>query len=68
MGTSAASHQSGFWGNVLHNKPFLSIRHMTAVMEDKVVWSDEIVLELFGQSVRYYICKETRQFHSCNKV
>ncbi len=52
--TTAALHQSGFYGRVARRKPLLSARHMKARMEfakkqlkdskmvtNKILWSDE---------------------------
>lgn len=45
-------------------KPLLSKRHIPADLEDEIIRLGKIEIELFGLSVRYYICKETRQFSS----
>ena len=58
---SAALHQSGLYGWVARQKPLLSKRHMTAhldfakrnlkdfqTMRNKILWSDETKIELFG--------------------
>ncbi|KAL0164461.1 hypothetical protein M9458_040214, partial [Cirrhinus mrigala] len=50
---TAALHQSGLYGRVARRKPLLSARHMKARMDSKMVrnkilWSDETKIELFG--------------------
>ena len=54
-----------------HQKPLLSKRHMTARLEfanthlkdsqtmtNKILWSDETKIELFGQNAKWYIWRK----------
>ncbi len=56
---TAALHQSGLYGRVARRKP-LSARHMKVCMEDskmvtnKILWSDETKIELFGLNSKRY--------------
>jgi hypothetical protein len=65
---SATLHQSGLYGRVARPKPFLSKRHMSArlefdkrhlkdsqTMRNKVLWSDETKIELFGLYTKCHI-------------
>uniref|UniRef100_A0A8C7CP30 VAMP (vesicle-associated membrane protein)-associated protein B and C n=1 Tax=Oncorhynchus kisutch TaxID=8019 RepID=A0A8C7CP30_ONCKI len=65
--TSAALHQSGLNGRVARRKPLLSKTHMTArcrkapkglTMRNKIIWSDETKIELFGMNAKRHICKK----------
>uniref|UniRef100_A0AAZ3R014 Transposase Tc1-like domain-containing protein n=1 Tax=Oncorhynchus tshawytscha TaxID=74940 RepID=A0AAZ3R014_ONCTS len=66
--TSAALHQSGLYGRVARRKPLLSKRPMTArlefskrhlkdfrTMRNKILWSDETKIELFGLNARHHV-------------
>ncbi|KAG2466651.1 TCB1 transposase, partial [Polypterus senegalus] len=65
---SAAIHQSGLYGRVDRRKPLLSKRHMAArlefakrhlkdtqTMRNKILWSDETKIELFGVNARNHV-------------
>jgi hypothetical protein len=66
---SAALDQSGLFGRAARRKPFLSKRHMKAILEfarmhlkdsqtmrNKTLWSDETKIELtFGGKVKQYL-------------
>uniref|UniRef100_A0AAZ3RLV9 Transposase Tc1-like domain-containing protein n=1 Tax=Oncorhynchus tshawytscha TaxID=74940 RepID=A0AAZ3RLV9_ONCTS len=64
---SATLHQSGLYGRVVRREPFLSKRHMTSRLEfakrhikdsqmrNKILWSDESKIELFGLNAKYHI-------------
>ena len=65
---SAAIHQSGLYGRVARRKPLLSKRHMAACLEfakmhlkdsqtmrNKILWSDETKIELFGMNARRHV-------------
>ena len=69
---SAALHQSGLYGRVARQKPLLSKRHMTAhlefakthlkdsqTMRNKMIWSDETKLELFGLNAKRHVWRQT---------
>jgi hypothetical protein len=62
---SAALHQSGLYGRVARWKLLLSKRHMTAcsefakrylkdsqTMRNRILWSDETKIELFGLNAK----------------
>lgn len=68
---SAAIHQSGLYGRVARRKPLLSKRHMAAhlefakrhlkdsqTMRNKILWSDETKIELFGVNARRYVWRK----------
>ncbi|KAI2654844.1 Transposable element Tcb1 transposase [Labeo rohita] len=68
---TAALHQSGLYGRVARRKPLLSARHMKACMEfakkhlkdskmvrNKILWSDETKIELFGLNSKRLILSE----------
>ncbi|KAG2456023.1 TCB1 transposase, partial [Polypterus senegalus] len=68
---SAAIHQSGMYGRVARRKPLLSKRHMAArlefakrhlkdsqTMRNKILWSDETKIELFGVNARRHIWRK----------
>ncbi len=67
---TAALHQSGLYGRVARRKPLLSARHMKARMEDskmvtnKILWSDETKIELFGLNSKRYAVEKTRHCSS----
>uniref|UniRef100_A0A7N8XFD3 Gephyrin n=1 Tax=Mastacembelus armatus TaxID=205130 RepID=A0A7N8XFD3_9TELE len=65
---TAALHQSGLYGRGARRKPLLSARHMKACIEfakkhmkdsqtmrNKILWSDETKIELFGINSKWYI-------------
>ena len=65
---SAALHQSGIYGRVARRKPLLSKKHMTAslgfakrhlkdsqAMRNKIIWSDETKIELFGLNAKSHV-------------
>uniref|UniRef100_A0AAZ3Q4S1 Transposase Tc1-like domain-containing protein n=1 Tax=Oncorhynchus tshawytscha TaxID=74940 RepID=A0AAZ3Q4S1_ONCTS len=68
---SAALHQSGLYGRVVRWKQLLSKRHMTAHLEfakrhlkdcqtirNKILWSDENKIELFGLNTKHHIWRK----------
>ncbi len=66
---TAALHQSGLYGRVARRKPLLSARHMKARMEDskmvtnKILWSDETKIELFGLNSKQYVWRKPGTAH-----
>uniref|UniRef100_A0AAZ3SP42 Transposase Tc1-like domain-containing protein n=1 Tax=Oncorhynchus tshawytscha TaxID=74940 RepID=A0AAZ3SP42_ONCTS len=65
---SATLHQSGLYGRVVRWKPLLSKKHITArlefdkrhlqdsqTMRNKILWSDETKIELFGLNTKRHI-------------
>ena len=69
---SAALHQSGLYGRVARRKPLLSKRHGTArlefakrhlkdsnTMRNKILWSEETKIELFGLNAKGHKMEET---------
>ena len=66
---SAAIHKSGLYGRLVRRKP-LSKRHMTAhlefakrlqrtqTMRNKILWSDETKIELFGLNAKCHVWKK----------
>uniref|UniRef100_A0A7N9AQB8 Transposase n=1 Tax=Mastacembelus armatus TaxID=205130 RepID=A0A7N9AQB8_9TELE len=65
---TAALHQSGLYGRVARRKPLLSARHKKACIEfakkhmkdsqtmrNKILWSDETKIELFGVNSKRYV-------------
>ncbi len=66
---TAALHQSGLYGRVARRKPLLSARHMKAHMEDskmvtnKILWSDETKIELFGLNSKRYVWRKPGTAH-----
>ncbi len=66
---TAALHQSGLYGRVARGKPLLSARHMKARMEDskmvtnKILWSDETKIELFGLNSKRYVWRKPGTAH-----
>ncbi|KAG2471401.1 TC1A transposase, partial [Polypterus senegalus] len=73
---SAAIHQSGLYGRVARRKPLLKARHMTARMEfakrhlkdsemvrNKILWSDETKIELFGLNSKWYVWRQPGTAH-----
>uniref|UniRef100_A0AAZ3QNH2 Transposase Tc1-like domain-containing protein n=1 Tax=Oncorhynchus tshawytscha TaxID=74940 RepID=A0AAZ3QNH2_ONCTS len=68
---STAFHRSGLYGRVARRKPFLSKRHMTAclkfakmhlkesqTMRNKILWSDESKMKLFGLNAKRHIWRK----------
>ncbi len=73
---TAALHQSGLYGRVARRKPLLSARHMKACMEfakkhlkdskmvtNKILWSDETKIELFGLNSKRYVWRKPGTAH-----
>ncbi|KAG2464594.1 TC1A transposase, partial [Polypterus senegalus] len=73
---SAAIHQSGLYGRVARQKPLLSKRHMAAhlefakrhlkdsqTMRNKILWSDESKIELFGVNTRCQVWRKPGTIH-----
>ncbi|KAG2469321.1 TC1A transposase, partial [Polypterus senegalus] len=73
---SAAIHQSGLYGRVARRKILLSKRHMAAhlefakrhlkdsqTMRNKILWSDETKIELFGANARRHIWRKPGTAH-----
>ncbi|KAG2466509.1 TCB1 transposase, partial [Polypterus senegalus] len=73
---SAAIHQSGVYGRMARLKPLLSKRHMAAhlefakrhlkdsqTMRNKILWSDETKIELFGVNARRHIWRKPGTAH-----
>jgi hypothetical protein len=64
---SAALHQSGFYGRLARRKPLLSKRYSTARLEfakrhiktqnmrNKILWSDETKIEVFGLNAKHHV-------------
>ncbi|KAG2470934.1 TCB1 transposase, partial [Polypterus senegalus] len=79
---SAAIHQSGLYGRVARRKPLLSKRHMVACLEfakrhlkdsltirNKILWSDETKIELFGVNARRHVwMKPGTTHHQANTI
>ncbi|KAG2466986.1 TCB1 transposase, partial [Polypterus senegalus] len=73
---SVAIHQSDLHGRVARRKPLLSKRHMAArlefakrhlkdsqTMRNKILWSDETKIELFGVNARRHIWRKPGTAH-----
>ncbi|KAL0150322.1 hypothetical protein M9458_054430, partial [Cirrhinus mrigala] len=65
---TAALHQSGLYGRAARRKPLLSARHMKARMDSKMVrnkilWSDETKIELFGLNSKWYVWRKPGTAH-----
>ncbi len=73
---TAALHQSGLYGRVARRKPLLSARYMKARMEfakkhlkdskmvtNKILWSDETKIELFGLNSKRYVWRKPGTAH-----
>jgi len=73
---TAALHQSGLYGRVARWKPLLSARHMKAriefakkhmkdsqTMRNKILWSDETKIELFGVKSKRYVWRKPGTAH-----
>ena len=67
----AALHQSGLYVRVAKRKPLLSKRHMTVhfelakrhlkdsqTMRNKILWSDETMIELFGLNAKGHVWRK----------
>ncbi|KAG2456615.1 TCB1 transposase, partial [Polypterus senegalus] len=79
---SAAVHQSGLYGRVARRKPLLSKSHMAArleftkrhlkdsqTMRNKILWSDETKLELFGVNAWHHIWRKPgTAYHQVNTI
>ncbi|KAG2465867.1 TCB1 transposase, partial [Polypterus senegalus] len=79
---SATIHQSGLYGRVARRKPLLSKRHMAAhlefakrhlkdsqTMRNKILWSDETKIELFGVNARHPVWrKPSTAHHQANAI
>ncbi|KAG2456924.1 TC1A transposase, partial [Polypterus senegalus] len=72
----AAIHQSGLYGRVSRRKPLLSKRCMAArlefakrhlkdsqTMRNKILWSDETKIELFGVNARRHVWRKPGNAH-----
>ncbi|KAL0199285.1 hypothetical protein M9458_007825, partial [Cirrhinus mrigala] len=63
---TAALHQSGLYGRAARRKPLLSARHMKAhpkdskMVRNKILWSDETKIELFGLYSKWYFFGENQ--------
>ncbi|KAG2455796.1 TCB1 transposase, partial [Polypterus senegalus] len=80
--TSAAIHQSGLYGRVARRKPLLSKSHMVArlefakrhlkdswTMRNKILWSDETKIELFGVNARRHVWRKPgTAYHQANTI
>ena len=73
---TAALHQSGLYGRVARRKPLLSARHMkghiefakkhmkdSQTMRNKILWSDETKIELFGVNSKWYVWRKPGTAH-----
>ncbi|XP_051273026.1 uncharacterized protein LOC127373008 [Dicentrarchus labrax] len=73
---AAALHQSGLYGRVARRKPLLSKRHRAArlefakkhlkdsqTMRNKILWSDETKIELFGVNAKRYVWRTPGTAH-----
>ncbi|KAG2458162.1 TC1A transposase, partial [Polypterus senegalus] len=73
---SAAVHQSGLYSRVARRKPLLSKRHVAArlefakrhlkdsqTMRNKILWSDETKIELFGVNARCHVWRKPGTAH-----
>ena len=73
---TAALHQSGIYGRVARRKPLLSAKHMKARLEfarkhlkdsqtlrNKILWSDETKIELFGLNSKRYVWRTPGTAH-----
>ncbi|KAK3535564.1 hypothetical protein QTP70_016834 [Hemibagrus guttatus] len=79
---SAALHQSGLYGRVARRKPLLSKKHMTVHMEfakrhlkdsqtmrNKILWSDETIIELFGLNGKRHVWRKPgTSYHLANTI
>ena len=73
---SAAIHQSGLYGRLARRKPLLCKRHTAAhlefakihlkdfqTMRNKILWSDETKIELFGVNARRHVWRKPGTAH-----
>ncbi len=66
---TAALHQSGLYGRVARRKPILSARYMKKHLKDskmvtnKILWSDETKIELFGLNSKQYVWRKPGTAH-----
>ncbi|KAG2470229.1 TCB1 transposase, partial [Polypterus senegalus] len=73
---SAEIQQSGLYGGVAKRKPLIRKRHMAArlefakrhlkdsqIMRNKILWSDETKIELFGVNARPHVCRKPGTAH-----
>uniref|UniRef100_A0AAQ4QBR4 Tc1-like transposase DDE domain-containing protein n=1 Tax=Gasterosteus aculeatus aculeatus TaxID=481459 RepID=A0AAQ4QBR4_GASAC len=66
---STALHKSGLFGSVARRKPLLSKKHMTACLKDsqtmrnKILWSDETKIELFGLNAKRHVWRKAGTAH-----
>ncbi|KAG2460963.1 TCB1 transposase, partial [Polypterus senegalus] len=62
---SSAIHQSGLYGRVARLKPLLSKRHLkdSQTMRNKLLWSDETKIELFGVNARRHVWRKPGTAH-----
>ncbi len=66
---TAALHQSGLYGRLARRKPLLSARHMKKHLKDskmvtnKILWSDETKIELFGLNSKRYVWRKPGTAH-----
>ncbi len=74
---TAALHQSGLYGRVARRKPLLSARHMNGaawsllkkhlkdskMVTNKILWSDETKIELFGLNSKRYVWRKPGTAH-----
>ncbi len=66
---TAALHQSGLYGRVARRKPLLSARYMKKHLKDskmvtnKILWSDETKIELFGLNSQRYVWRKPGTAH-----
>lgn len=73
---TAALHRSGLYGRVARWKPLLSAKHMKARLEfakkhlkdsqtvrNKILWSDETKIELFGLNSKRYVWRKPGTAH-----
>ncbi|KAG2465684.1 TCB1 transposase, partial [Polypterus senegalus] len=73
---SAAIHQSGLYGRVARWKSLLTKRHMAArleftkrhlkdsqTMRNKILWSDETKIEIFGVNARHHVWRKPGTAH-----
>ena len=77
----AALNQSGLYGWVARRRPLLSKRHMTACLEfdkrhlkdsqtmrNKILWSDETKIELFGLNAKGHVWRKPTLKHGGGSI